>query len=447
MTQANWKPVVKGDLLTEGKTKTIHAAVGDDRNVIVGIKDDLTAGNGARHDVIEGKNVLANAIICAVFELLQQCGILVAFQWMWDAVSFVARKCRMLPFEVVVRREVHGSARKRYPFLRTGHRFERLVVEFCLKTTGRKWKDHSLPCDDPLIRLRDGKVELYDPSEPFFGGVPFLVLNAEEVDGLEFMPEMAETAMKTFLVLEKAWAIIGYVLLDFKVEFGLGLNDAGETTLFLADDIEPSSWRIRAPDGRYFDKEFYRLGGDTGGMLDIYKKTAQLVQAFRVPKQQLVLWRGSDKDDLSPFDQAIAEVRKSSDVLGQYLSQVDVTCSFHKEPERALWKKSWLLSANPNSAFINYIGLSNAAGSALAAGLPVLVVTVPNGLDKHDETVWSSLENPTSVPPAVVLRPSNAVLFVLQHFAASSPLLYMILRYEQEKRMVNSVNLGLGYEG
>ena len=46
--------MIKGDLLYEGKAKTVFLT--DDPGVLlVYFKDDATAGNGAKHDIIEGK--------------------------------------------------------------------------------------------------------------------------------------------------------------------------------------------------------------------------------------------------------------------------------------------------------------------------------------------------------------------------------------------------------
>ena len=60
-----------GDLLAEGKTKKIHAIKGSSALVTVVAKDDITAGDGAKHDIIPDKGRLATATTCNVFRLLQ----------------------------------------------------------------------------------------------------------------------------------------------------------------------------------------------------------------------------------------------------------------------------------------------------------------------------------------------------------------------------------------
>src|SRR6476660_3792700 len=96
-----------GTLVNEGKTKKIHKLSGHPGMVAVLAKDDITAGDGAKHDIIPDKGRLATATTCNVFRLLKACGLPVAFEEQDSALSFVAPGCTMLPYEVVVRREAH----------------------------------------------------------------------------------------------------------------------------------------------------------------------------------------------------------------------------------------------------------------------------------------------------------------------------------------------------
>ena len=106
---------IPGKLLTEGKTKKIHQVTNHPDLVVLVAKDDITAGDGAKHDVIPDKGRLATATACNVFRLLKSCGIPVAFIEQDSPTSFVSPSCTMLPYEVVVRREAHGSSLKRNP--------------------------------------------------------------------------------------------------------------------------------------------------------------------------------------------------------------------------------------------------------------------------------------------------------------------------------------------
>src|SRR5260370_14146671 len=152
-----------GALVAEGKTKRIHEAQAGSDLVTVISKDDITAGDGAKHDIIADKGRLANATTCNVFRLLKACGLPVAFEQQDSPTSFVAPKCQMLPYEVVVRREAHGSYLKRNPHFAQGQLFPQLVLEFFLKTKDKNWNGKPLLCDDPLrlYTKGDAKIRLF----------------------------------------------------------------------------------------------------------------------------------------------------------------------------------------------------------------------------------------------------------------------------------------------
>src|SRR5674476_1302831 len=133
-----------GALVAEGKTKKVHRVKGNAGLVTVVAKEGITAGDGAKHDIIPDKGRLATATTSNVFRLLKACGLPVAFEAQDSAISFVAPKCEMLPYEVVVRREAHGSYLKRNPHLAKGQLFPKAIVEFYLKTKDKNWKGKPL---------------------------------------------------------------------------------------------------------------------------------------------------------------------------------------------------------------------------------------------------------------------------------------------------------------
>src|SRR5262249_327706 len=253
---------ILGALVTEGKTKKIHQLQGNPDLVALVAKDDITAGDGAKHDVIADKGRLATAPPSNVLRLLKACGIPVAFEEQDSPVSFIAPKCEMLPYEVVVRREAHGSYLKRNPHISRGQLFPKLLVEFYLKTKDKDWKGKPLVADDPLMHYAAdaGQIRLFNPAKPLQGQEPFLVLQQSEVfshkDEPKFFPEMARVAGRAFLALEKAWQLQGGTLVDLKVEFGFDTKDR----LLLADVIDNDSWRV-VESGAYIDKQVYRDGG------------------------------------------------------------------------------------------------------------------------------------------------------------------------------------------
>lgn len=271
-----------GILLAEGKTKRIYAVKDSPGLVLVVSKDDITAGDGKKHDLLPGKAVLSTTTACNVFEYLASRGIPTAFIERDNVNSFVAQHCDMLPYEVVVRREAHGSYLKRHPDLERRHRFSNLLVEIFLKTSGKVWRDHLLPCDDPLMQhFPEGrKVLLFDPAEPFTG-MPFLELDDAEVftrvDEQHMLVGMSRTARDVFIHLESAWQKVGGTLVDFKVEFGV--TPAG--TLLLADVIDNDSWRVLWDD-EYIDKQVYRDGGELQDVISRYRRVAELTANFSI---------------------------------------------------------------------------------------------------------------------------------------------------------------------
>jgi phosphoribosylaminoimidazole-succinocarboxamide synthase/phosphoribosylcarboxyaminoimidazole (NCAIR) mutase len=431
--------------IAEGKTKKIFKKAGDPARVYLVSKNDITARDGAQHDVMVGKAVFANQTACNNFRLLRSCGIPVAFEEQVSPNAFEAPACKMLPYEVVVRREAYGSYLKRAPHLEKGHIFPSLVLEFFLKTSGKVWKGHALPCDDPLMRVNpDGTISLFDPKTPDLAQTPakpFLTFKDEELlKDIPLMDEMGKAAKKTFLVLEKAWQLQGRRLVDFKIEFGLDSTDK----LLLADVIDNDSWRVVNGAGNHMDKQTYREGADLEAVAAKYREVAEITNNFTLPNQAIILWRGSEKDDLTPFRNALSEFgfRPNAKPLAWGLGLLDTaftviegTCSAHKQPAKAHRMLQELSQTNPDSVIVAYIGLSNGAGPTLSANTTVPVITVPATVDKFPEDVWSSLRTPSNVPVMTVLRPDNAMRAALGILSGRNPAIYAVLRGDLEQRL------------
>jgi phosphoribosylaminoimidazole carboxylase/phosphoribosylaminoimidazole-succinocarboxamide synthase len=423
-----------GKILAEGKTKKVYQIANNPNLVSLVAKDDITAGDGKKHDVIPGKGKWATRTTCNVFCLLQECGVPVAFEEQDSVTSFVAPKCAMLPYEVVVRREAHGSYLKRNPHLKKGQLFPKLLVEFFLKTKNKRWKEHELPCDDPYMLWTPGKISLYEPSKPF-DDKPFLVLDEQEVfeEGDKGKEEwksygvMEKHARKAFLVLEKAWQLQGRTLVDFKVEFGYA-----EGMLFLTDVIDNDSWRV-LESGAYIDKQVYRDGGALSEVAEKYRQVAELSDNFKLPRQQVIVWRGSESDNVSEI---------TLQLIDHFDDEVPVaTCSVHKEPVRAAMLLHDLLQQVPDSVIIAYIGRSNGAGPTLSAMSTVPVITVPASFKEFPDDIYSSLRAPSNVPVMTVIEPKNAALAALNILAAHNPRIYASMREAIEERTMNVMRI------
>lgn len=418
-----------GTILIEGKTKIVRESTIDETVVIIESKDDITAGDGAKHDIMQGKAAISTATTSNVFQLLKACGIPLAFEKQLSPTEFQAAKCKMLPYEVVIRREAHGSYLKRHPYMKKGQIFPRLILEFFLKTSGKKWGEHDLPCDDPFCVIEKGTLQLFHPKQPFHTQEPFLVLEEYPLDDRpEVFKEMGEIAKRVFLILEKSWQLLGRRLVDFKVEFGF----TEEGRLLLADVIDNDSWRV-VEDGQYIDKQFYRENGDLDEVTRRYRRVQELTGRFSLPRQRIVLWTGSSKDKTESFSCAFLRFK------GEDCTFETATYSMHKQPiHGAMWLDD-LIQDIPDCVVIVHVGLSNGAGPTLSARATVPVITVPANWKERPHNVWSSLETPSEVPVSTILRPQNAVLHAVQILAMRNPRLYALLRLEQEERLINTV--------
>ena len=127
-------------LLYEGKAKKIHAT--DTEGILrVEYKDEVTAGNGAKKDYIEGKGRLNNLITSKLFNSLKQQGLESHFIEQISETEQLVQSVDIIPLEVVVRNIAAGSITKRLGFDK-GHSFEQPLVEFFYKND---------KLNDPLI--------------------------------------------------------------------------------------------------------------------------------------------------------------------------------------------------------------------------------------------------------------------------------------------------------
>ena len=107
-------------ILTEGKTKVIRQAETPGR-VTLETKDELTGGDAAKRETIEGIAVHKTTQTTNVFRFLESRGIPTAFIERHDDRTLLCHGCRMLPLELVIRRYAWGSFLKREPDLVSTH--------------------------------------------------------------------------------------------------------------------------------------------------------------------------------------------------------------------------------------------------------------------------------------------------------------------------------------
>ena len=233
-----------GPRLAEGKTKILYAFPDPEADLVYMVhKDAITAGDGAKRDVIAGKGELSCRTTSAVFRYLERHGVATHYVDTLDAQTMLVRRAEMIPIEWVARRLATGSYVRRMG-VKEGTRFDPIVLELFLKDDARH---------DPQI----------SPEEATDCGL----CTTDEVE------QALDLTNRVFLCLEEAWAAQGIQLVDLKIELGrtphpqpdqsrrrrAGLLWPG-TRLVVADVIDNDSWRLW-PGGRrerMLDKQVYR---------------------------------------------------------------------------------------------------------------------------------------------------------------------------------------------
>ena len=231
--------------LYEGKAKVIFE--GPEAGTLVQyFKDDATAFNAQKKDVIKGKGVLNNYISEYIMTSVGDLGIPNHFITRLNDREQLIRKLEIVPIEVVVRNVAAGSICPRLG-LEEGATLNNTLVEFCLK-------DDSL--GDPIIA----------PEHIFTFGWA-------KPDELEII---VDDTLRINDFLTGLFLGIGVRLIDFKLEFGRFYHDqdaADDNVIMLADEISPDNCRLwDAQTNEKMDKDRFRR--DLGGLIEAYKEIA-----------------------------------------------------------------------------------------------------------------------------------------------------------------------------
>lgn len=418
----------KGPQIATGKTKTLFAVEEFPELAIMKNSRSVTAFDDPNKTKEFGtKDRCATTTTCRVFELLRDADIPVVYRQQLSDTELLVEKSDMVPLEVIVRRYIvpASSYLKRRPDLNQAKlpmRFPRLVVEFFLKTTngslkiGEKVIVEGLDAspeggqEDPfIINPYEAEWRLFHSKKPEWVGEADLqrtVTMIDVVSSVDFMHKIADLAEGAFLVLEKAWAVLGYRLIDFKIEVTRGGK--------IGDVIDNDSWRLLDPDWNDVSKQAFRDGEGLGQVQSKYERVALLSERLRIPKQALVLWRGSDSDKLPNPPGSLCSINFE-----------DIVCSGHKSTIAALNRLSDLEKQYPEGGVIlAIVGRSNGLGPILAAHTTWPVVSVPATMDSFPMDVWSSLRMPSKVPMGTTWPASNAVDFALNILAQNNPQVY-----------------------
>jgi phosphoribosylaminoimidazole-succinocarboxamide synthase len=250
--------------IAEGKTKIIYSNPQDASTVFMLFKDDITAGDGIKHDVLEGKATLDWRVNRDIFEFLNKAGVATHYlESPQERVALVRRLDSKINLEVVSRRVAAGSIVE-WGGVKEGVKFDPPITQF-------HYKDD--PIHDPMLDA---------------GYIDFLI---REKGSTEYA-RMREINEQVLLLLEEAFARFGMQLVDLKLEYGIvgGVVQvideisAGSLRLWPYRTDKPNLAQANVlceldPDGKV-DKDIYRLGGRMDNVLDGFRALADITAGF-----------------------------------------------------------------------------------------------------------------------------------------------------------------------
>lgn len=226
-------------VLYQGKTKTLYRHESGNC-VIAEFRDDITAGDGEKHETMAGKGALLSAFNAFFMTFLNDHGIETALVERLDETRSVMQHLEMVPVEVVIRNRAAGSFSRRLGVER-GEPLTPPIVEYF-------WKNDAL--HDPMVTASHAvTMKLASP---------------------ETLQAMADIALKVNAHLVPLFANANLSLVDFKLEFGRNHDQ----NLVLGDEISPDSCRIWAADSdESLDKDRFRQS--LGGVMESYRLIAE----------------------------------------------------------------------------------------------------------------------------------------------------------------------------
>ncbi|MBQ6511857.1 phosphoribosylaminoimidazolesuccinocarboxamide synthase [Methanobrevibacter sp.] len=231
----------KKELINNGKVKSVYATDNPDE-VIIEFRDDMTAGDGERKEVMDNKGAYNAIISTKIFKVLEENGIETQFIDLPEPNIMIAKKLEMIPIEVIIRNIATGSLIRKYPFAE-GSRLEPPIVQMDFKAD----EYHDPMLNDSLIKALG-------------------IATQEEIEIL------TQKALKINEILTKFFADAGIILVDFKIEFGKDKDG----NILLGDEISPDGCRLWDSETlEILDKELFRKGKDSEVMnayIEVYNR-------------------------------------------------------------------------------------------------------------------------------------------------------------------------------
>ena len=232
--------MIKKNLLYKGKTKLIYSCQ-DKTQVLIEYRDDITAFNGKKKLILKGKGRINNHFNAYMMKILESYGIKTHFIKQVDDHLSLMKKLKIIPVECVMRNFSAGQICRSLG-IEKGIFFNIPIFEYFLKND---------TLGDPMVN----RSHIFS----------FQWATKEELNVME-----AESA-RINKILRRFFYDLGFILVDFKLEFG-----RYKDTVILGDEFTLDSCRLwDKATQESFDKDRFRQ--DLGEMMGHYKAVAERI--------------------------------------------------------------------------------------------------------------------------------------------------------------------------
>ncbi|WP_321429563.1 phosphoribosylaminoimidazolesuccinocarboxamide synthase [uncultured Methanolobus sp.] len=231
---------MKKEELYSGKAKTIYKTDDPDK-LISEFRDSLTAFDGKKKSEAKNKGYYNAQISKKLFEMLEEKGIPTHYIGMETDNEMLVRAVEIIPIEVIPRNIAAGSITRKYP-IEEGTVFKMPVLVMDYKSD-----EHGDPMMNEDIAVAMG------------------IATYEEI------AQIREMALKINEILKSYLDEKGFLLPDFKLEFG---RVGGR--IVVADEISCDTCRLwDKSTGQSMDKDIFRF--DKGDLSKAYEEVAKRI--------------------------------------------------------------------------------------------------------------------------------------------------------------------------
>jgi len=238
----------KCELIYEGKAKIIFANENPEL-VTIRFKDDTTAFNAQKKQIIKGKGLLNCSISSNIFDLLIKNKIPTHYIKKINDNSILAKKVEIIPIEVVLRNIAYGSLCKQVD-IEPGTILKQPLIDLYYKND---------KLNDPI--LTSERIFLLD------------LIKVEELQNLKEITHKINDILKDFFLK------LNLTLVDFKLEFGR--DSSGK--IILADEFSPDNcrlWDLNTKNGKIESLDKDRFRNDLGDLIEAYSEIDNRIKNF-----------------------------------------------------------------------------------------------------------------------------------------------------------------------